>query len=125
LPEIYGDLPSPAINPEFAEPLPSGLLAGQPIDGLRSVLYPYQRRSVAAMIQKELYPGNILDPLYIPITGIDDRTFYLHPVKWEILRECPTVAQDRGGVLCEELGKAQVVLLEVDSRLIVYNYRYR
>jgi hypothetical protein len=103
--EIYSDLPSPVVKPEVAGPLTLKLLSGCPIYGLRSVLHSYQRRSVAAMIQRELYHPDIPDPLYVPITGVDGKTFYIQPAKIEILRECPIVAQNRGVVLCEELGK--------------------
>lgn len=104
MPEIYSDLPSPVVNPDLAGPLTARLLAGCPIDGLESVLHSYQRRSVAAMVQKELYACKIPDPLYVPITGVDGKVFYLQPTKMEVLRECPYVASNRGGVLCEELG---------------------
>lgn len=103
--EIYSDLPSPVVNPSLAGPLTAKLLSGSPIEGLESVLHSYQRRSVAAMVQKELYIRDVPDPLYVPITGIGGKIFYLQPTTMEVLRECPLVAQNRGGVLCEELGK--------------------
>ena len=103
--EIYSDLPSPTVNSGSAGPLATELISGLRIDGLSSTLHRYQRRSVAAMVQRELYPCDILDPLYVPITGMDDKTFYFQPAKLEVLRECPVISQGRGGVLCEELGK--------------------
>lgn len=81
------------------------LLEGEEVDGLRSSLYTYQRRTVVAMIQKETCPSDIPDPLFISIVGIDGREFYLQPSTMEILQERPIVQQNRGGVLCEELGE--------------------
>jgi hypothetical protein len=108
--EIYGNLPSPVVKPEVAGSLTLEILSGYPIYGLRSLLHSYQCRSVAAMIQRELYYPDIPDPLYVPITGVDGKTFYIQPAKMEILRECPVVAQNRGAILCEELGKLYVTV---------------
>lgn len=60
------------------------------------------------MIQTELDPHNVPDPLYIPLVGINQSKFYLQPGTMEILREQPIVAPCRGGILCEELGVLQV-----------------
>jgi hypothetical protein len=73
--------------------------------GMRSSMYKYQRRSVAAMIQKELDVTDIPDPLFISLASMFREEFYLQPGTMEILRERPTVAACRGGILCEELGK--------------------
>ena len=73
--------------------------------GMRSTMYNYQRRSVTAMIKKEMDAADILDPLFIPLTSMSLETFYLQPGTMEILRERPTVAACRSGVLCEELGE--------------------
>lgn len=106
--EIYGDLPSPSILSGIPKSnLIHRIYSGEEIYGMRSEqfqLYGYQRRSVAAMIQKETHPVDIMDPLFIPITGIDGKTFYMQPSSMEILQEPPVVQQNRGGVLCEEMG---------------------
>jgi len=91
--EIYGDLLSPQA------------IRCEEIDGMESELYNYQRHSVAAMVQKETAPSAIADPLFIPVVGLDGQEFYLQPARMEILRERPFITQNRGGVLCEELGK--------------------
>ncbi|KII88156.1 hypothetical protein PLICRDRAFT_175794 [Plicaturopsis crispa FD-325 SS-3] len=103
--EIYGDLPSPEVDEEVL----SGITH---IKGMRSVLYPYQRRSVAAMMQREHSPRDIPDPLYVPIVGMTGQdTFYLQPAHMEVLRDRPRVTQNRGGVLCEELGTGKTVMI--------------
>lgn len=73
--------------------------------GMRSSLYRYQRRSVAAMIQKELDLGSIPDPLFIPLSSMKKECFYLQPGTMEVLRGRPMVAPCRNGILCEELGE--------------------
>ena len=86
---------------------------------MRSKLYRYQRRSVAAMLQKELDAQNVPDPLYISVRALDGRVFYLQPGTSEILLECPMTAPCRGGILCEELGNSNLKL-SFHSYIIAY-----
>jgi hypothetical protein len=115
---IYGDLPSPTIgissDPRL-ESIISRILLGSGPHGLMTELYGYQRRSVVAMLQRELpnkradssgtYFAETPDPLFIPIVGIDGQQFHLQPAKMLILKGAPKVSPTRGGILCEELGK--------------------
>lgn len=106
--EIYGDLASPQskITPKW-EDLTSRLLdfdddlSGL---GLRSSLYNYQRRSVNAMLQRELDLSPIPDPLFIELSCMHNHSFYLQPGTMEILKDRPIVDTARSGILCEELG---------------------
>ncbi|KAF8163635.1 hypothetical protein B0H34DRAFT_781279 [Crassisporium funariophilum] len=79
--------------------------------GMRSTLYTYQRRSVLAMLQNELDLRDVPDPLFIPLTTIDKKEFYLQPGTMEILQERPMTASCRGGILCEELGTGKTVMM--------------
>lgn len=81
--------------------------------GLRtsSKLYKYQRHSVAAMLQRELDRRDVPDPLFIPMTAVDGRGFFLQPGTMEVLLERPRVAPCQGGILCEELGSGKTVMI--------------
>jgi hypothetical protein len=118
--EIYSDLSSPEVavppDPQLGR-IARSILSDEGPRGLLSELYPYQRRSVLAMLQRELpkrrvglYENDhfvdIADPLYIPIVGVDGQEYYLQPAKMTILRERPKVTAARGGILCEELGES-------------------
>ncbi|KAG6873801.1 hypothetical protein C0995_011026 [Termitomyces sp. Mi166 len=115
LAEIYGDLksPNPAITIGWEN------VTGRLLDfsddlsgfGMRSSLYNYQRRSVAAMIQRELDPADIPDPLFIPLQSMRGETFHLQPGTMEILRERPTTQASQSGILCEELGTGKTVMI--------------
>ncbi|RDX46999.1 hypothetical protein OH76DRAFT_1465208 [Lentinus brumalis] len=98
--DIYNDLPSPA---------PESLL--QEIPGLQSKLYEYQRRTVSTMAARETYRGSVEDPLYLPVNGIDGRTFYMQPATMEIVTECPRISSVPGGILCEELGTGKTIMM--------------
>ncbi|KAF8635489.1 hypothetical protein AX17_003879 [Amanita inopinata Kibby_2008] len=115
LAEIYGDLPSP--EPKLAhgcEDVNSRLLDWNDDlqgFGMRSRLYQYQRRSVATLIQKEMDPRPIPDPLYASKVDLRGEVFYYQPGKSEVYREQPMVSPARGGILCEELGTGKTVMI--------------
>ncbi|TFK36351.1 hypothetical protein BDQ12DRAFT_686775 [Crucibulum laeve] len=115
LAEIYGDLasPNPAATPGWEQI--SGRLLNFEDDlkgfGMRSTLYKYQRRSVAAMMQQELDSRDVPDPLFIPLTAMNGKKFYLQPGTMEVLQEKPMVAPCRGEILCEELGTGKTVMI--------------
>ncbi|TBU46858.1 P-loop containing nucleoside triphosphate hydrolase protein [Dichomitus squalens] len=98
--DIYNDLPSPA----------SEDLVGE-LPGLRSTLYPYQRRTVSTMMARETRADTIADPLYLALHGMDGRVFYLQPATFEIVTELPRLSPVPGGILCEELGTGKTVMM--------------
>ncbi|KAI0784409.1 SNF2 family N-terminal domain-containing protein [Abortiporus biennis] len=111
--EIFSSLSSPLSNITIAEDSEAySVLHGTgKMSGMRSTLHPYQRRSVAAMMEKELHSRPIPDPLYLSIRGIDGRIFYMQPATLEVLSEQPMVSQSNGGILCEELGTGKTVMI--------------
>jgi hypothetical protein len=114
--EIYSDLASPSVDMERTINHPDGdlvhdILTHVAIDGMRSSLYPYQCRTVSAMVARELDPAAATHPLYLALTGPEKNTFYYQPTTMEILLERPLVQQNRGGVLCEELGTGKTVMI--------------
>ncbi|KAJ7706893.1 P-loop containing nucleoside triphosphate hydrolase protein [Mycena rosella] len=112
---VYEDLPSPQrVVTDTSTPVTRRLLdlsdrLGNL--GIRSTLHHYQRRSVAAMIQKEMDPSDDPDPLFFPIFGMHGEKFFLQPGTMELLLERPLVAHCRGGILCEELGTGKTVMI--------------
>ncbi|KAJ2928027.1 hypothetical protein H1R20_g9068, partial [Candolleomyces eurysporus] len=115
LAEIYSDLASPKVIP-----VPGfGDISNRLLDyednleglGLRSKLYRYQRRSVAAMLHRELDQQDVPDPLFIPVTTVDNKEYFFQPGTMEVLLERPMVAPCRGGILCEELGTGKTVMI--------------
>ncbi|VDB82884.1 unnamed protein product [Peniophora sp. CBMAI 1063] len=114
--DIYSDLefsgpPSSTYTPSSLDELASRIHAGWNAEGLTSPLYNYQCETVAAMLLRERADVTIPDPLYTCVTGIDGARVYLQPSTMELLRERPTVAQPRGGILCEELGTGKTVMV--------------
>jgi hypothetical protein len=56
------------------------------------------------MLQRELDNRDVPDPLFIPLSTVDKKMFFLQPGTMEVLQERPMTAPCRGGILCEELG---------------------
>jgi len=120
--EIYSELPSPELD-ELTDQT-EAILKGSPVFGLHSTLHPYQRTSVASMLLKESPSRSIPDPAYIQVSGVgvNEKVFYLQPATLEILQDCPRTSTVRGGILCEELGKAYPPF---PPRLCTHWTRYR
>ncbi|KAI6045621.1 hypothetical protein EDC04DRAFT_2634069 [Pisolithus marmoratus] len=108
--EIYSDLDSPVV-PSRCISLAREIADGKPVRGLRSHLYGYQRRSVSVMIEKELSPIPVPDPLYAVVTSMRGEQYYFQPSSMTILCERPMVAPGRGGILCEELGTGKTIMI--------------
>lgn len=80
------------------------------LDGLRTTLYPYQRRSAATMIMREAEPARIPDPRLEPFEGPEGRTFYYDKETGVLLRDKRTYEEARGGVLAETMGHGKTLI---------------
>ena len=72
--------------------------------GIRTTLKPNQRRSVAAMFQRELHELDVPDPLYIRLTAMNQSQYFLEPEKKDFVLDRPMMHPCRGGILCEDSG---------------------
>lgn len=108
LAEIYSDLASPYVDPAnpCCESVARLLNHSDDLEGLgfRSVLYRYQRESIASMVTRELDPRAVPDPLHLSLSTVNGKDFYFQPGTLEVMTERGMVAPTRGGLLCEELG---------------------
>ncbi|KAJ5273415.1 hypothetical protein N7478_008540 [Penicillium angulare] len=78
--------------------------------GLKATLYPYQRRSAAMMIQREVQPAPMLDPRFqtgqTP-TGIE---YYYDKEDVCIIREKQMYSEACGGILAETMGCGKTLI---------------
>lgn len=74
------------------------------ITGLKTELYSYQRRSVAAMIKKEQDPAKVRDPRKQRCTDVIGQPFYLDMNDGSLYRQRPLYYEPRGGILAETMG---------------------
>ncbi|KIW77692.1 hypothetical protein Z517_07525 [Fonsecaea pedrosoi CBS 271.37] len=80
------------------------------INGLQTSLYPYQRRSVAAMLQREIYPSKFLDPRKQALRDLNGTTFYLDVYEGVLLRHSHLYSESRGGILAETMGYGKTLI---------------
>ncbi|KAF3481346.1 uncharacterized protein GIQ15_04105 [Arthroderma uncinatum] len=80
------------------------------VPGLRTPLYPYQRRSAALMIQKEVQPGQSLDPRFQALRGPTGRKYY-YDKEEGIIRTMPNLYSNAcGGILAETMGFGKTLI---------------
>ncbi|KZF19924.1 hypothetical protein L228DRAFT_204781, partial [Xylona heveae TC161] len=79
-------------------------------DGLKTTLYPYQRRSAAMMLQKEAAPTLQLDPRLRQMAGLDGRTFYFDQETMGVLQHPRLYEEARGGILAETMGLGKTLI---------------
>ncbi|RMZ86672.1 hypothetical protein DV736_g6101, partial [Chaetothyriales sp. CBS 134916] len=72
--------------------------------GMRSTLYPYQTRSVAAMLQREEDPAFSQDPRKPLYRDLKSKTFYLDIFDGAVAESPELYEEPRGGILAETMG---------------------
>lgn len=79
----------------------TSLLSAQPLPGLNTNLYPYQKRSAAEMVRRETQPLLRLDPRFEIIDGPTGQQFYYDEQTGFVLRDKQEYEEVRGGILAE------------------------
>ncbi|KAK5709037.1 hypothetical protein LTR17_020149 [Elasticomyces elasticus] len=107
--------PSPSINvvkeKYTHEALEDLLDPASVLPGLKTVLYPYQRRSAGLMLQREAVPQLILDPRLEQRQAPDGSTYYYNARNLLFLRQPRYQETCRGGILAETMGLGKTVIL--------------
>ncbi|EFE40282.1 SNF2 family helicase, putative [Trichophyton verrucosum HKI 0517] len=80
------------------------------IDGLKTRLYPYQRRSAALMIQKEAEPSLSLDPRLQALQSPTGRTYYYDGEQGIVFDEPRFYSNVSGGILAETMGYGKTLI---------------
>ncbi|MCJ1244038.1 hypothetical protein MMC30_001235 [Trapelia coarctata] len=113
---IFNTLKSPKpdsskIEDAYAKEAVECLIQGQPATyGLKTDLYPYQWRSAATMIQREVSPAHMLDPRLETLTGPTGREFYLDREACMLYSERSEYEEARGGILAETMGYGKTLI---------------
>ncbi|KAJ4271988.1 hypothetical protein NW762_000698 [Fusarium torreyae] len=112
--QLFNNIPSPkpevdSIQDPYSKSAICDLLSGS-IPGLTSELYPYQRKSSALMLQKEVQPKQVLDPRLLHVQDQEGGEFYIDPVTGTILKEPRYYDGVSGGILAEEMGSGKTII---------------
>jgi hypothetical protein len=112
--QLFNNIPSPkptvdGIDEPHAQEAMLGLLKSC-IPGLLTNLYPYQRRSAACMLQKEMQPGQVLDPRLLHVQDQNGNGWYVDMVAGTVLLEPRFYDAIPGGILAEEMGSGKTII---------------
>ncbi|EPS31740.1 hypothetical protein PDE_06697 [Penicillium oxalicum 114-2] len=78
--------------------------------GLRTTLYPYQRRSAATMVQREAQPSQMLDPRMQPCQSPDGRKYWYDREDAYITLNKVLYSEACGGILAETMGCGKTLI---------------
>ena len=112
---LFNTIPSPvARHPSVSCPISNEaiqcVLNSGELRGLRTKLYPYQRRTIASMIKREVEPERALDPRLQSLEGPTGQTFYYDRETGVLLRDQRTYEEARGGILGESMGLGKTLI---------------
>lgn len=114
---MFNKLPSPSPDPNSLrekythEALEDLLDPESAIPGLKTSLYPYQRRSAGLMLQRESVTALQLDPRLEKRIAPDGSTFFYGPRDLLFLREPRYYEGCRGGILAETMGLGKTLIV--------------
>jgi len=111
---LFNEVPSPDPRPESVSnrnlQWAMRCLLESQVPGLISTLYPYQGRSAAIMLQRELEQDRIVDlRLHLAIDQAG-RTWYYDDITGDILQDPRFYDRVRGGILAEEMGLGKTLI---------------
>ncbi|KAM5470660.1 hypothetical protein MauCBS54593_003701 [Microsporum audouinii] len=80
------------------------------VQGLITKLYPYQQRSAALMIQKEVEPSLSLDPRLQALQGPTGSKYYYDRTEGTVFQEPKFYSNVTGGILAETMGYGKTLI---------------
>ncbi|KAK4506780.1 hypothetical protein PRZ48_000513 [Zasmidium cellare] len=113
---LFNKLPSPNPKPSDIEQkypreaLEDLLDCSSNIRGLKTALYPYQRRSAGAMVHRECVSRMELDPRYEERIAPDGSRFYYNARDLDFPRDAPLQQSCQGGILAETMGLGKTLI---------------
>ena len=113
---LFNTISSPApttsyVQCQYSRVAMSSLLdSTSKLDGLRTELYSYQKRSAATMIRREAEPAHVLDPRLEAFEGPVGAAFYYDKETGVLLRDRRTYEEARGGYLSETMGFGKTLI---------------
>lgn len=113
---MFNNIPSPdptseRISSHFHRESMLDLLEPQyQLHGLKTVLYPYQRKSAALMLQRECEERLELDPRLERRVALDGTTYYYDPWDVSFLRSPRFYESCKGGILAHTMGLGKTLM---------------
>lgn len=111
---LFNTLSSPSPMPEsivdsYARQAVEDILDNS-VAGLKTKLYPYQKRSAAVIVQRETTPKRSLDPRKTCFRGPTGQSFYYDKEEGTLLLRPVLYEEPRGGILAETMGYGKTLI---------------
>ena len=112
---IFNTIPSPNVeslraSEPFSNEAIRTILHEPRMPGLKTNLYPYQKRTVATMIRREVEPARALDPRLRAVDGPSGKLFFYDSETGEVLRDKREYEEVSGGILGESMGLGKTLI---------------
>lgn len=112
--QLFNTLPSPRPRSDQLRNIydieaMENLLDGT-VEGLKTKMLPYQRRSAALMLQREAVPGTTIDPRLTRPMGQDGKTWFCDLATGAVLKEPRRYETARGGICAETMGLGKTLI---------------
>ncbi|KAL9103583.1 MAG: hypothetical protein Q9163_001385 [Psora crenata] len=112
---LFNTVPSP--DPEalsvacaISQDAINSLFEPEALTGLKTTLHPYQKRTAATMIRREVQPRRSLDPRLSPTKGPLGHSFYYDCQTGQVYRNKKEYEDVKGGVLAESMGLGKTLI---------------
>ncbi|KAI1259815.1 hypothetical protein F5Y18DRAFT_420540 [Xylariaceae sp. FL1019] len=101
--------PRPETEPDELRFAMENLMEGR-VPGLTARLYPYQGRSAALMLKRELAPGRVVDPRLHSALDQLGHVWYFDDISGLVLKAPRLYDAPNGGILAEEMGTGKTII---------------
>lgn len=104
---IFNTLDSPAVHDFSSSPQGQAAMTDileDAVPGIKTKLYPYQKRSVASMLRREEDPDKSQDARKPQYLDIESSTFFMDVFDGIVVRHPQLYVEPRGGILAETMG---------------------
>ena len=113
--DMFNKLPSPspsiaAVRDKYKREAIEDLLDDSILSGMKTPLYPYQRRTAACMLETEAVARFELDPRLERRIGPDGKQFYYNAWDFQFLKYPRYYETCRGGILAESMGLGKTII---------------
>ncbi|KAH8676607.1 hypothetical protein BGZ60DRAFT_260406 [Tricladium varicosporioides] len=112
--QIFNTLPTPNPQPDvvvdsYASEAMEGILSGR-VEGLRTTMHQYQRRSAALMLQREAQPAQVIDPRLRVLNDQLGNKWYCDADAGLCLQQPRTYEAPKGGICAETMGLGKTLI---------------
>ncbi|KAM3583582.1 hypothetical protein VKS41_004489 [Umbelopsis sp. WA50703] len=115
--DIFIHMPSPSPNYDLMQSLDVELsdllnncLEQSSPHGMKTTLYPYQKRSIWKILQRELVPQLVGGLTTAKCQAVDGRIYYINLLSCQVQMHAEKHSDVSGGIICEDMGTGKTCI---------------